>query len=431
MNMNRERFVKPKIDKYIQLYSKKAKVEEGIQTIGLQGTIDIENGGLTYPSNQAATISAPATGPQPTVSLSVNGNGTITGATVSNYANSVYTQPPTISLTQTATTSVKSVEIVFAGENYQEPPILSFGLPSTVRTARGTAVITNNVLTGITILDGGLGYTEAPIIKVDAINYDPTNPDYTPAVIVGNLTAGVITSITITSGGDYTGYTADELSVFFSRPVNTAIATATCSINEQGQVVSVNITNGGSGYLSPPEIELYSPEEGETFAIFKSYLYFGYGANLSVNYQYNPTVAYKYSWELDTPIELNENGTLQVVHREFSDTTNTDYKNKILVVRMHDISTKSIVNTKNIGNNADFNGGIVVDVGVLNRLLPNEIVIEINPQVINRITLSLNQDVSGFAGIHTHLDFLVIIKVVEKEPSVIEFGTLNNINFLQ
>ena len=31
--MNRERFIKPKIDKYIQLYSKKAKVEEDIQTI--------------------------------------------------------------------------------------------------------------------------------------------------------------------------------------------------------------------------------------------------------------------------------------------------------------------------------------------------------------------------------------------------------------
>lgn len=431
--MNRERFVKPKIDKYIQLYSKKAKVEEGIQTIGLQGTIDIENGGLKYPSNQAATISAPVSGTQPTVALTVNSSGTITGATVSNYANSVYNQPPTITLTQTPTTSVKSVEIVFAGDNYLSPPVLTFGLPSTVRKARGIPVITNNILTSITILDGGLGYTEAPIINVDAINYDPTNPDYTPATIVGNLTAGVITSITITNGGNYTGYTADELYVFFSRPINNAIAQATCTINAQGQVDSVIITNEGSGYLSPPEIELFSssPDAEETYAIFKSYLYLGYGANLSLNYQYNPTVAYKYSWELDTPIELNENGTLQVVHREFSDTTNADYKNKILVIRMHDISTKSVVNTKNIGNNADFNGGIVVDVGVLNRILPNEIVIEINPQVINRITLSLNQDVSGFAGIHTHLDFLVIIKVVEKEPSVIEYGTLNNINFLQ
>lgn len=430
MNMNRERFVKPKIDKYIQLYSKKAKVEEGIQTIGLQGTIDIENGGLKYPSNQAATISAPTSGTQPTVSLSVNGNGTITGATLSNYANSVYNQPPTITLTQTATDAVKSVEIVFAGENYDSPPILSFGLPSTVRTARGTAVITNNVLTSITILDGGLGYTQAPIIKVDAINYDPTNPDYTPAVIVGNLTAGVITTITITSGGDYTGYTADELSVFFSRPVNSAIATATCSINEQGQVVSVNITNGGSGYLSPPEIELYSPEEGETFAIFKSYLYLGYGANLSVNYQYNPTVAYRYSWELDTPVELNENGLIQVVHREFYNVPTND-KGKLIVIRMLDISTKSIVNTKNIGNNTDFNSGVIVDIGKEDRLLPNEIILEVNPQVINRITLTLNHDISGFAGINSQIEFLLIFKVVEKEPTLIEFGTLNNINFLQ
>ena len=63
--MNRERFIKPKYDKYIQLYSKKAKVDEAVQTISLLSTIDIENGGQQYPSNQTATISAPTSGTQP------------------------------------------------------------------------------------------------------------------------------------------------------------------------------------------------------------------------------------------------------------------------------------------------------------------------------------------------------------------------------
>jgi methyl coenzyme M reductase alpha subunit len=103
----------------------------------------------------------------------------------------------------------------------------------------------------------------------------------------------------------------------------------------------------------------------------------------------------------------------------------------LIVIRLHDISTKSVVNTKNTSENADFNGGIVVDIGLLNRLLHNEIVLEVNPQTINRITLSINHDITGTAGIDSTIEFLVLLKVVEKEPSVIEYGTLNNINFLQ
>ena len=421
--MNRERFVKPKIDKYIQLYSKKAKADESIQTIKLTGIVNIANGGQQYPSNQVATISAPQTGTQPTIALTLS-NGVITNAVLSNYANSVYNinNPPILTLTQTTTTSVKSIEIVNSGSGYTQAPTLTFSYPSTARQAVITGTInTSGVLTSLTIQDGGLGYTTAPTIIVEG---SPYGQDDVLANVTLIVTAGVITGYTIVSGGNYESRTAKVI----VGPPNTAdIATATCTINAQGQIDSVSIVRAGLNYTSAPEIFISGLGSG----VLKAYLTEGFGGNLSANYQYNPTIAYKYYWELDTPIELNENGTLQVVHREFSDTTNADYKNKILVIRMHDISTKSVVNTKNTGNNVDFNGGIVVDVGVLNRLLPNEIVLEINPQVLNRITLSLNQDVSGFAGIHTHLDFLVIIKVVEKEPSFIEWGTLNNLNFLQ
>ena len=421
--MNREKFVKPKIDKYIQLYSKKAKADESTQTIKLTGIVNIANGGQQYPSNQVATISAPQTGTQPTIALTLS-NGVITNAVLSNYANSVYNinNPPILTLTQTTTTSVKSIEIVNSGSGYTQAPTLTFSYPSTARQAVITANInTSGAVSSLTIVDGGLGYITAPTIIVEGTPY---GQDDVLANVTLIVTAGVITGYTIVSGGNYEARTAKVI----VGPPNTAdIATATCTINAQGQIDSVSIVRAGLNYTSAPEIFISGLGSG----VLKAYLTEGFGGNLSANYQYNPTIAYKYYWELDTPIELNENGTLQVVHREFSDTTNQDYKNKILVIRMHDISTKSVVNTKNTGNNADFNGGIVVDVGVLNRILPNEIVIEINPQVINRITLSLNQDVSGFAGIHTHLDFLVIIKVVEKEPSFIEWGTLNNLNFLQ
>ncbi len=194
----------------------------------------------------------------------------------------------------------------------------------------------------------------------------------------------------------------------------------------KGFLNSVTITNAGLNYTSPPTIQI----SGLGFAILRASLIQGFGGNIVLDYDFVPTTIYKYTWDLESPIELNENGLLQVVHREFFNVPTND-KGKLIVMRLQDISTKSIVNTKNTSENGDFNGGIVVDIGLENRLLPNEIVLEINPQTINRITLTLNHDISGTAGFHSVIEFLVILKVVEKEPSVIEYGTLNNINFLQ
>lgn len=62
--MNRERFIKPKYDKYIQLYSKKANCEDATQTLVLTG-ISIDNAGQNYPNTGlTATISAPPSGGQ-------------------------------------------------------------------------------------------------------------------------------------------------------------------------------------------------------------------------------------------------------------------------------------------------------------------------------------------------------------------------------
>lgn len=416
--MNRERFVKPKIDKYIQLYSKKAKVEEAVQTISLLGTIDIENGGQQYPSNQTATISAPSSGTQPTVSLTVN-NGVITGATLSSFSNAVYNVPPVITLTPlpSVSTSVRSVEIVNAGEDYTIAPTLKFSYPPTARRAILTGTINaSGVLTAITIVDGGAGYTSPPTIIVQG---SPVDGDDVLASVSATLTGGSITSLTINSGGNYD---ARNCIIFVGEPQTTDIATASCTIDTQGKINSITITNAGLNYTTAPQITV----SGLGVASLTAYLNQGFGGNLSLNYQYNPTIAYKYYWELDTPLELNENGLLQLVHREFYNVPSND-KGKLIVIRIHDISTKSIVNTKNTGINADFNSGIIIDIGKEDRLLPNEILLEINPQTIDRITLSLNHDISGFAGFHYQIEFLLILKVIEKEPSYLEYGTLNNI----
>ena len=422
--MNRERFVKPKIDKYIQLYSKKAKADEAVQTIKLTGVANITNGGQQYPSNQTATISAPVSGTQPTIGLTIT-SGIITGATLSSFSNAVYnaSSPPIITFAQLPanSTSVKSVEIIEGGEDYQTAPTLKFSYPPTARRAVLTGTInTSGVLTAITIVDGGAGYTSPPNIIVQG---SPVDQDDVAASVTAVLTGGVITSVTINSGG---GYDARSCLIFVGEPQTTDIATGTCTIDAEGRINSVTITNAGLNYTSPPSIQI----SGLGFAILRASLIQGFGGNIVLDYDFVPTTIYKYTWDLESPIELNENGLLQVAHREFYNVPTND-KGKLIVMRLHDISTKSIVNTKNTSENGDFNGGIVVDIGLENRLLPNEIFLEINPQTINRITLSLNHDISGTAGFHSQIEFLVMLKVIEKEPSVIEYGTLNNINFLQ
>lgn len=422
MNINRERYVKPKYDKYIQLYSKKAKVEDGEQTISILNTIDIDNQGQQYPSNQTATISAPASGTTPQVELTIL-NGKITNAVLSNFASSVYTKPPTITLTSLpiTSTSVKSIEIINEGTGYSTAPLLYFSFPPTARKARLSGVINDSgVLTSVSIIDGGLGYLTAPTIVVKGITQSPLDILASVVAVVSN---GVITSVSInyaaTGGGSYD---ARQAIISVSDPDTTDIAKATCTIDTDGNINSVTITRQGLNYTSNPTIFV----EGDGGAVLYAYLKQGFGANLSLNYQYNPTSSFKFYWELDTPLEINENAVINLVHREFYNVPTND-KGKLIVIRMHDITTKSIVNTKNIGINPDFNSGIIVDIGKEDRLLPNEINIEINPQTIDRITMSLNHDISGFSGFHYGIEFLLILRVIEREPNIIEYGTLNNL----
>jgi len=421
--MNRERFVKPKIDKYIQLYSKKAKAEESIQTIKLTGIVNIANQGQKYPSNQTATISAPVTGTQPTIALTIT-NGNITNAVITNTTTSVYSvsSPPVLTLAALPlnSTSVRTIEIVDGGENYISAPTLKISYPPTARRAVLTGILVNGALSSITIVDGGAGYISAPTIVVQGTI--PRGDDIN-AVVSLTLTSGVITGFTITSGGNYD---STSCLILVGQPNTTDIATATCTIDAEGKIDSVNITNIGLNYTSPPTIQI----SGLGSAVLRTYLTEGFGANIVLDTDFVPTTIYKYTWLLDSPIEINENALLQIVHREFFNVPTND-KDKLIVMRLHDISTKSVVNTKNTSENADFNGGVVVDIGLNNRLLPNEIILEINPQTIDRITLSLNHDISGVAGFHSVIEFLVLLKVVEKEPTIIEYGTLNNINFQQ
>lgn len=349
------RFIKPKIDKYIQLYSKYARVEDGTFT-GKIGNIIITNGGQWYDDENDAfppivTISPPdiaSGGIQATATVEVDEN------------------QPSYPITKITVTN--------QGYGYINPPTVTITAP----TSDGDNIDTNNGIPFISIENGGSGYTSVPTITISA----PVYSNGIQATATATILNGVINSVSVTNMGR--GYN------------NTATVTVT--------------GGGGNG------------------AILKPILYWGFGATAVAQITQIPITASKYTWQLETPMEINENALLQVVDRAFSGITTTDP----ITIRMFEISSQSTMNTQNLSrNNASFFQGKIVDVGQLNRSIPNDIKLEIQPQIIDKVTLSVNQGISTNTGIPASTEFVIILKIIEKEPSILEYGSLNNININQ
>jgi hypothetical protein len=77
---------------------------------------------------------------------------------------------------------------------------------------------------------------------------------FSPANLTSNLTAGVVTSVTVNSGG--TGYlpSKTDIPVVFDASPTGAIATGTATSNASGIITGITVTNGASGYVAPPSV---------------------------------------------------------------------------------------------------------------------------------------------------------------------------------
>jgi len=74
---------------------------------------------------------------------------------------------------------------------------------SGVYSAFGIATLSNGAVTGVTILNGGGGFTSSPVVTFSA----PAGSDGSGASGVAVLTDGVVTDVTVTNGGS--GYTGE------------------------------------------------------------------------------------------------------------------------------------------------------------------------------------------------------------------------------
>ena len=268
----------------------------------------------------------------------------------------------------------------------------------------------------ITITNAGSGYTTPPTVTITAPTNDNDNDDTNDGLMY----------IFPENGGS--GYTSLP-TITISAPDIAGIQATAYAVLTDGVITSITIDGGGAGYTKNPTVIVTGG--GGSGAVLKGYLYRGFGATAVASITLQPLTSTKFTWELETPVEVNENALLQVVDRQFTGISSAD-ADKPMVIRMYEVSSKSIVNTLNKSrNNASFYQGQIVDIGKPDRNMPNDIKIEIQPQNIQRIALSVNQGISTNTGIGVGVEFVVILKVTEKEPSLIEYGSLNNINISQ
>ena len=134
-----------------------------------------------------------------------------------------------------------------------------------------------------------------------------------------------------------------------------------------------------------------------------------------------------YTWTLSRSIEINENAYLSVVERFYESYTIPANGAMPYMIRMIPNSS-SIVHPVNATPATAVNEGTIIDIGYDHEPASRQIEVQLPPkQNINEITIQLTKTLSGNGVITSVPEFLIIIKIIEREPRVLKYGTLNNI----
>jgi hypothetical protein len=151
-----------------------------------------------------------------------------------------------------------------------------FYLPTNGVTATGTPVITSGAIDQIYLSANGSKYNEAPTVTIAGDGTGATATAYlvnisisggsptSTAVIRGTVKEGEIRSVTISNGGS--GYDEDRASLVISDPDNPGRAASLSPTFTNGVLTSINILNGGSGYKSVKVVDITNAGSGYTSA---------------------------------------------------------------------------------------------------------------------------------------------------------------------
>jgi hypothetical protein len=194
-------------------------------------------------SNDGTLLSIPFTPTPATATATVSGG--VISCTITN-GGSGYIYPPSVIVTGTPNTaiayatinssgSVTGITFTSGNNGYGSAPTIAFQV---FNTARATAVVSASGVITATITNGGSGYVYPPEVVISGV---PNT-----ATATATISAGSVTGITIISGNtEYS--TAPTIAIIVFRK-----ATATAAVNNG--VITATITNGGSGYVYPPQV---------------------------------------------------------------------------------------------------------------------------------------------------------------------------------
>ena len=224
-----------------------------------------------------------------------------------------------------------------------------------------------------------------------------------------------VRTITITNPGTVF-YFSEPILTLTSAPTGGIRATATCTI-ENGVPNTVTITNPGFGYTAPPVITISGGGGGT-------------GTLPTIVATINLDRKREFEWDLESPIELNENSLIQIVDRVYINASSTT----VYAIRILDIVSQSVVNTTDgsgIPGQIRLTRGKMLDIGIPNKPYITDVVLEIQPQSISKIVLLIDDGISKNIGIVGNIEFFISLKITEQEPKFLEYGSLNNININQ
>lgn len=133
-----------------------------------------------------------------------------------------------------------------------------------------------------------------------------------------------------------------------------------------------------------------------------------------------------YTWRLNNAIVINENAYLSVIERFYEKNTSHSSNKLPYLIRLLPNSS-SVVHPVNANNGTAVLEGTIIDIGYDHEPASRTIEVKLpSQQTINELTIQLTNSFYGSATV-TATEFIIIVKIVEREPKVLKYGALNNI----
>ena len=143
---------------------------------------------------------------------------------------------------------------------FRNMPTITVSTSGSTTAASLYPVISGGIITSIVVKKNGSGYTSTPSITISA----PSSGTTATATITLDATNSVNDLVTITNAG--VGYTAGVYPLDISGGSGTG-ATGNVHISASGVVVNVEITNGGSDYVTVPSLSFTGAGSPSTPAV--------------------------------------------------------------------------------------------------------------------------------------------------------------------